>query len=208
MNIKYTLIFLGVLLSITSCKEVDPNKQVDEGSFKNDTYTSIEMGWTMDIPKDWDITTREQNEEDMELGLEIVEEVIDGEIDISASKDLLGFQKNDFNSFQAISEPFEIEYPGEWEEANADLKKIIYIGISNQGIKLDSTITTTVKVDGLDFLKYGFTVYGPEGDVILNQIMYSRYINGSDFGVSINYNNEKDKKDMLDAWLNSKFKKE
>lgn len=32
-------------------------------------------------------------------------------------------------------------------------------------------------------------------------------MNGLDFGVNINYNNESDKKEMLEVWLNSKFQK-
>jgi len=207
MNMKYAIILLVILISTISCKEVDPNKQVDEGSFENDVYTSQEIGWSMNIPKGWDIITREQNEEGMEIGKEIVGEVIDGEMDLSKSKDLLGFKKDDFNSFSAISEPFKAEYPGEWEETNQELKKIIYLALANQGIKIDSSITTKEKVNDLEFLKYGFTVYGPDGDVILNQILYSRLINGFDFGVNVNYNNEDDKKEMLDAWFDSKFEK-
>jgi hypothetical protein len=37
--------------------------------------------------------------------------------------------------------------------------------------------------------------------------MYSRLINGYDFGANINYNNDDDKKIMVDAFKNSKFDK-
>ena len=70
-----------------------------------------------------------------------------------------------------------------------------------------STETKIIEIDGLEFHTYEFTIYSPEGDIILNQIMYSRLINGLDFGVNINNNNESDKKEMLDVWLNSKFNK-
>ena len=31
-------------------------------------------------------------------------------------------------------------------------------------------------------------------------------MNGFDFGVNINYNNEANKEELLEAWLNSKFR--
>src|SRR5690606_6859865 len=97
------------------------------------------------------------------------------------------------------------EYEGEWEENNALLKEIIYKTYLNQGIKVDSTKTSIVKVDGLNFHSYEFIIYSRKGDTILSQLMFSRLINGFDFGVNLNFNNETDKKEMLDAWLNSKF---
>ena len=96
-------------------------------------------------------------------------------------------------------------YDGEWKEINAALKELMYSTYVERGIKTDSSTTETIKIDGLEFTSYQMTIYSPEGDVIINQIMYSRLINGLDFGVNINYNNESDKKEMLDAWLNSKF---
>lgn len=122
-------------------------------------------------------------------------------------KNLISFQKNQFNIFQSSSEPFELEYEGEWEETNSELKEIIYKTYLNQGIKADSSATIIEKIDGLDFHKYSFTIYSPKGKVILNQIMYSRLINGFDFGVNINFNNDKDKDELLKVLRNSKFKK-
>ncbi|WP_033957040.1 hypothetical protein [Psychroserpens jangbogonensis] len=205
MQITYRVIFLALILSITSCKQVDPNKQIDEGKVENDFYSSKEIGWTMNIPSNWEVTSREQNEENQKKGLDVIEDMVDGEIDISGLKNLIGFQKNVFNMFQSTSEPFELEYEGEWEENNAGLKILIYETYLQQGIKTDSTATKIVKIDDLDFHTYTFTIYSPKDEVILNQIMYSRLINGFDFGVNINYNNESDKDEMLEVWLNSKF---
>lgn len=207
MQITYRVIFLALIISITSCKQVDPNKQIDEGKVENDFYTSKEIGWTITIPNNWEVTSREQKEENQEKGLNAIEDIVDGEIDISGLKNLIGFQKNVFNMFQSTSEPFELEYEGEWEENSAGIKQLIFNTYEQQGIKTDSTATKIVKIDGLDFHTYNFTLYSQKGDVILNQIMYSRLINGFDFGVNINYNNESDKEEMLDVWLNSKFRK-
>ena len=76
----------------------------------------------------------------------------------------------------------------------------------NQGIKVDSSATSIESIDGLDFQTYSFTIYGSNGDVILKQSMFSRYINGYDFGINLNYNNDKDRDEQLKALRTSKFK--
>lgn len=170
MQIRYLIILLGILISVASCKQIDPNKQVDEGNVKNDVYSSKEIGWTINIPNTWKVTSREQNEEYDKRGLEAMKKMVDGEIDLSGIKNLIGFQKNQFNIFQSTSEPYELEYEGEWEENNAGIKELIYYTYQDQGIKVDSTATKIVKVDGLNFNTFEFTICDPKGDVILNQI--------------------------------------
>jgi hypothetical protein len=133
---------------------------------------------------------------------------MDAEIDYSGLKNLISLQKDLFNIFQSTSEPFKVEYEGEWEENSAALKEIIYLTYLDQGIKADSSATTTEVIDGLEFQKYSFTIYSPNGKLILGQIMYSRLINGFDFGVNINYNNDKYRDELLMAFRNSKFKKD
>ena len=204
MKTKLTIVlFLAVLFS---CK-TDPNQQIDEGKITENSYHSEEIGWTMEIPKGWNVTHKSDLDKRTKKGKDAIGETAGIEIDASGLKQLLNFQKNQFNIFQSTSEPFEVEYEGEWEENNAGLKELIYSTYMERGMRTDSTKTKTITIGGLDFQSYKFTIYSPEGDVILNQIMYSRLINGLDFGVNINYNNETDKKEMLDAWLNSKFKK-
>ena len=204
MKTKLTLLLSLFLLS--SCK-TDPNKHIDEGKITNDSYHSTEIGWTMNIPKGWTITHKSDLEARTQKGLDAINETAGTNHDIQELKQLLNFQKNRFNLFQSTSEPFELEYPGEWEENDAALKELVYNTYLQKGIKADSSATEIVKVDGLDFRSYEFTIYGPKGDVILHQLMFSRLINGLDFGVNINYNNEADKKEMVEAWLKSKFKR-
>lgn len=200
-------IFTGIALSLTSCGQVDPNKNIDEGKVEGNVYTSEEIGWTIEIPKGWTVIDKEKTKEINEKGLKALEETMEGEIDYSGLKNLISLQKDQFNIFQSTSEPFKLEYEGEWEENNSALKEIIYTTYLNQGMKTDSSATTIEKIDGLDFHKYSFTIYSPKGEVILKQIMFSRLINGFDFGVNINYNNEKDRDELLKVFRNSKFKK-
>lgn len=204
---KYSLLLLlGLLFILTSCGQADPNKQVDEGKVENNFYTSEEIGWTMEIPKGWTVVDKEKKDALNQKGLKALEETLDSKVDFSALRNLISFQKNPFNIFQSTSEPFNLEYEGEWEENNAALKEVLYETYVNQGIKVDSSATTIEKIDGIEFQVTSFTVYSPKGDIILTQIMYSCLINGFDFGVNINYNNKKDREEMLRVFMNSTFK--
>ena len=207
MKIKFTLILLLILISITSCRQSDKNRQIDEVEIKNDVYISNELGWHIKIPENWKVVAKEETEEYKAIGKEGFESIIDEEIDTSKLKVLISFKKTEFNLFLSNSEPFKLEYEGEWEENNSMAKKLIYDAYLGQGIGVDSTETKIEKIDGKKFHTYELKIYSEEGDVILNQLIYSRLINGYDLFVSLNYDNESDKKEMLDAWLNSKFSK-
>ncbi|MDT0608057.1 hypothetical protein [Croceitalea rosinachiae] len=204
--IKSKFIIYIILSLFLSCR-TDPNEQIDEGKIENEVYHSPEIGWTMKIPKGWNVTHRNVLDKRNKIGLDAINESVDADYDINGLKQLLNLQKDQFNGFQSSSEPFELEYEGEWEENNAALKELVYGTYLHKGIKTDSTETKIVEIDELKFHKYQFTIYDPKGNVILNQLMYSRLINGLDFGININYNNESDKNELLKAWKNSKFKK-
>lgn len=206
-KILFTVV-LSISLALASSGQVDPNKNIDEGKIEGNTYTSNEIGWKMEIPIGWAVVEKEKTKENNEKGLKALQETMDAEIDYSGLKNLISIQKDLFNIFQSTSEPFKVEYEGEWEENSAALKEIIYLTYLDQGIKTDSSATTTEVIDGLEFKKYSFTIYSPNGKFILSQIMYSRLINGFDFGVNINYNNEKYRDELLLAFRNSKFKKD
>jgi hypothetical protein len=208
MNKTIFILTIGILSILTSCGKADPNKNVDEGKVERNLYTSGEIGWTIEIPKGWTVVDKEEKQATNEKGKKAIKETIKEDFDFSGLKNLIGFQKNQFNIFQSTSEPFELEYEGEWEENNSELKKILFATYKNQGIKADSSATSIEKIDGLDFHTYSFTIYSPKGVVILKQLLFSRLINGYDFGVNLNYNNDKDRDELLKVFRNSKFKKE
>src|SRR5690625_5107294 len=137
-------IFTGIALSFTSCGQVDPNKNIDEGKVEGNVYTSEEIGWTIEIPKGWTVMDKEKTKETKEKGLKAIEATKEGEIDYSGLRNLISLQKEQFNIFQSTSEPFKLEYEGEWEENNSALKEIIYTTYLNQGMKTDSSATTKI----------------------------------------------------------------
>ena len=112
-----------------------------------------------------------------------------------------------FNSFSSTIEKYDKKIHGKWSETNNKTKKIIYATYLKQGIKVDSSATQTENIDGVEFETYELTLYNKKNEIALNQIMFSKYLNGFDFGININFNNENDKKILLKNWKESKFMK-
>lgn len=197
------LIISITVLSFFSCEQ-NPNEQIDEGKVVGNIYTSDEIGWTIEIPADWKVISKDVMNASYEKGKEVIEEVA-GEIDMSSLKTLISFQKNVMNNFQSTSQPFEESYEGEWLETNQSLKEIIYEAYANQGIMAD-TASSKATIDGLEFDVFKSVIYTPDGNILLHQELYSRLINGYDFGMTLTYSNESDKAVMMQAMHNSKFK--
>ena len=195
----FTIIFISLWNKVENNTELINNKQK--------IYNNQELGWTIEVPKGWKINNQAEKDKLTKKWLDVVEWIVDEKIDIRGLKNLISFQKNKFNIFQSTSEPFENQYEWEWKENNANVQQFIYDTYVSQWIKVDTSEIKTEKIDGLDFEYYTFTIYNNKNKVVLQQIIYSRLINGLDFGVVISYNNESDKNEMLNAWINSKFNK-
>ena len=193
---KKVITFLGILLSLTSCGQKHKDHNHD-----NNIYSNQELGWTIEIPKNWDVITQTQIKKLEEIG----KETSDYEIDTSGLKYLIGFKKNILNFFQSSSE--HLDHPEKWEFYQKGLKEMVFNNYVSNGVKVDSTATKIIEVDGLKFQHYKFRVYNSKGELVINQLVYSRLINNESFGVNINYNNEADKEEMLKAWFGSKFRK-
>jgi len=193
------------LLILVSCGKANPNEQIDEGDLKGATYISKEIGWRIEIPKGWKIISRDKVEEADEKGRIAIEESSGLKIDIKGLKHLISFQKDRFNFFASTSEPFKEAFPGEYQQQNKVIREVLFNTFRDQGIKVDST-SGVETIEGLEFNKFCTTIYAPDGKAVLQQILYSRLINGYDFGVTINYNNEKDRETMVRAFFKSKFK--
>ena len=207
MNFKSSFFILLVFALLSNCKDLDPNQQIDEGNIENNVYVSNEIGWTMTIPEGWDIVTMDETKAYQKKGTDILEDMIEEDYDMSQLRNLLSFKKNRFNLFQSTSEPYEIEYEGEWDDNNIALKELLIDAFKAQGITLTSTPISTELIDGVEFKHYEFTMYDTDDTIILNQMIYATWKDGYDFGVNITYNNEDDKNEMLSAFRNSKFTK-
>jgi len=203
---KPALLFASlILLCCIGCQPKDPNKQIDEGKIQGQLYESKEIGWKIEIPNGWDVVTKDETEARDKKGRDAIESSNNIKVDMSGLKNLVSFKKNQFNLFVSMSEPFKEDAPGAYEQKNADVYKLMYDTYVAKGIKAD-TASGKETIAGLDFYKFSSTIYGSDGKVILQQLMYSRLINGYDFSVNINYNNDADRDELLNTFRHSTFK--
>lgn len=197
------ILFLTLFLACKSAPK-DPNAQIDEGTVTGETYTSKELGWTIEIPKGYAVTSKDVMQAQQQKGLEAIEKATDNTVNTDSLKQLISFIKDKFNNFGSTSQPVHEAYPGEYQENSKYLSTIIYQTFANQGIKADTSTGKEV-IQGLEFNALYTKIYSRDGKVILNQIMFARLHKGYDFGININYNNEEDKEILLKALRNSKF---
>lgn len=189
--------FLSFILGCTS------SSKKEEQSI-SETYTSKEIGWTIEIPKGYKLTSQTKMDADDQKGKEAIGKVYEGELKVDSLTHLISFMKNQFNSFDSTIEPYEEAKPGEYAENGVLIRKLVFDTYHKQGIKID---TSSAKLDlkGQVFNAFYIKIYGTNGEVALNQIMYSKMLKGYDFGVNINYNNEADKEILINAFRASKF---
>ena len=199
------LSLFAVILLVTACGQLDPNDQIDEGEIVENVYRSEEIGWTMEIPNGWKLLTREQVDGYENKGKEMLLDAFSEDFDFDGLKNLLHFQKNQFNVFQSTSEPFLEEYEGEWSENNRALKDVLLETYRSQGIQVESSEIEIEEIDGVKFEVYNIVLKAPNGKVVVTQTMYSSLINGYDFGANMTYNSDGARDVMLGVWKKSKF---
>jgi hypothetical protein len=161
----------------------------------------------MTIPEGWKITSRDQILNTQTKGKEAIEEATGQALVIGEFKNLLHLQKDEFNVFQSTIEPSTAKEDGDRTASNEALKQAVMSAYTNKEIRFDVSDTKIEAIDGVKFAVYEFTLYAPNGDVLLRQIMYSTLINGYDFGMSISTNNDQSRDAILSAWRKSKFVK-
>jgi len=202
--LKTLLFSLPCAFFLSSCGNSDPGRQVDEGDVSDGIYRSEEIGWTIQIPAGVEVSSISETERLRELGAGAMEDTLDEGIDTKGVKTLIGFQFDRFNRLQSTTEPFKDIEGSSWEENNDALKDLIRNTYKDQGVAAKFSETRTEKIDGLDFRVYDIAILAPDQSVILNQILYSRLINGFDFSVNINYQREENKEVMMTAWKSSR----
>ena len=201
-NKSYFILIL-LIFTVFACKE---KKSVDSGFINSDNiYENKEIGWQMPIPSGWRIMTVDQRDVMNERGKKAIENSVASTVDTDGLKNLLAFQKDKKNIFNSTSQPFAEEYEGEWIENQEEVKRVLTETYEQYGIRLEASDITTENIGGIDFHVFHLKVFLPNNEVLV-QYMYSTYINGLDFGVNINYTNEKYGQEMLEAFKKSRFK--
>lgn len=202
---KILILAIAAVIALASCKNGEqPEQSITEKDDKY-YYENDKLGWNLEIPENWQIVSQDNAKKKSESGKKAVEEA-GIQIDDSKLEYLLVFKKNPFNEFQSTLEEVSFKNNSEWTEQRVIAKQAIYLTYLRQGIRVD-TVSSKTKVDGIEFDVFNVLFYSPEGKHVLSQDLFSAFIAPYDFNVIITYNNPKDRRAMLNAFLESSFTK-
>ncbi len=167
-------------------------------------YSCKEVGWETSLPKDWNLLTKEETEKMNAKGKKAMEESTGNTIDVSGLTELVNLKKDLFNSFLSTIEKYDIS-TGSYDDHNTEIDKLINDTYNAKNIKFD-TKTGNEKIDNVVFHTLEITLYKPGSkEVLLNQKMYNTLLNGYDFAMTINYNNEGDRQTLMKIVNGSRF---
>lgn len=204
-----TILAAGVGIGLVGCSkpqtEEEANEELREGQIEDRTYHTDKIGWTMKYPEGWVLLTREEADGYTEKGQEMLQESAGQEIEMDGLIDLLNLKRDQFHVFQSTIEPYNPEVDGDWSETNASLRQLLIDTFRSQGIRAEATDIEKETVGGLEFETYRFQLFSPDGQLFMEQVMYSRFIEGYDFGVNISYQNQEHGEQMIEAFRASTF---
>ncbi len=192
-----------LLILMYSCGQSTPkdySKEVDEGTFKDTTYTSEVLGWSMDFPANWTITSKSSLEQLDQRS----KEISNNDSNTQGIKRTLAFQKNFNNNFQSTWETYE----GTKQDYKAFIRSTresIYNNYLDQRVTMD-TVTSTLKIGNVVFDVFSIKLYDRTGKNYATQLLYTTIRNQKLMTVTIAYDNDLDKKRITDLFNNSIFR--
>jgi hypothetical protein len=207
--IQFCILCFALLASF-SCKNKqtleEKRKELKTGHLdEKNIYTAAEVGWTAQLPADWQVLTKRENFKLNEKGKEILEEATGSEINNSKLIELVSLRKDVFNIFLSTIEPYDESVDGDYDDHNSAVNELLKKAYIAKKIYTESEIGAT-KIDGIMFDRLAIRVYSPDKNkIILTQVMFSRLINGYDFAMTVNYNNKNDEQTLMDIVNSSKF---
>lgn len=194
-------IALFVLGACGGTTKKDYSKEVDEGTFNGNTFTSQALGWTMEFPDNWIVTTKsslESMDERSKLATG------DSLSEMSGIKRTLAFQKNYDNNFQSTWEEFSGD-EAKYKRIISNIHEMIYNNYLDQRTSLDS-VAGKLEVGGVTFDTYQVSLFDRDNKNFANQLLLTAIVKNKFMSVTIAYNNDADKKKILDLFKKSTFK--
>lgn len=206
MNLKHAIIpVLSIaLFVIGACggpTKKDYSKEVDEGTFDGNKYTSQALGWTMEFPDNWIITSKSSLESLDERSKAAVNDTTSN---MSGIKRTLAFQKNFDNNFQSSWEDFSGDKTA-YKRIIANNHVMIYTNYLERNMYTD-TVPGKLTVSGVTFDTFEVSLNDKEAKVFTTQLLMNALVKGKFMTVTISYNNEADKEKMLGLFKKSTFK--
>ena len=209
---KYIFILITCLFLI-SCKEKkqtlkDKQDEIEIGSLDSaHQYKADEIGWTAKIPMGWEVQTKDDTKDNTERGKKEIEKTLNVEVDASGLKQLINLKKDKFNSFLSTIEPYDEAQAGSYAANNKRIYGILKSTYAAKNIDAKYEEDSAI-IDGLTFFVFKIKLYTPDKkEVLLNQLMYSRLINGYDFGMTLSYNDEDALLQLENMVFTSRFSK-
>ena len=203
MNYFYLLI---ISLTVIGCNQNEAENLEQPNSNQLGVHQDSIIGWTIEIPTDWKIKSKEEIAAINEKGIESVENAVGTKMNTHLFDNILCFSKDSMNMFQSIREVYTEELAA-WKKNNASLKELFCSVYANHGARLDSSETTIEEVGGIKFESYEILFYDGAEEINMVQVFYSTLINGYDFSVSMCVTNEQNKRELMAIWENSIFAK-
>jgi hypothetical protein len=100
---------------------------------------------------------------------------------------------------------------GKWEDVQKEQDQRNYdfctrLAQMAAGSTKSDSATRYEKISNISFRVFETRAYSPAGQVVLDQLWFTRLISGNVLTVIIQVGNDMDKKAILDAWRNAVFK--
>lgn len=192
-----------ILFLLFGCRQSDSEELFESGFLEGDTYTCEEIGWTIQLPRDWEMDLLSDQQASTDRGVEQVEASTEYTIDYSGLVHLFSIRADQFNIMQASMESADFRSRQDWEQ-NLNLIEEVVSAAFNKA-EMDFKISRfRAQVDGLDFDAMQINHY-LNGEHIFSQTTLNRYINGYIFSVVLTYNSEELKAEMIHSVQTSKF---
>jgi hypothetical protein len=197
-----TLIIPFMLLCILNACVIHPTDK------KNDfiSYQNKDAGWSIVYPNGWKVL----NDDDILKMEGNAKKALESTLKDSVQmrhKNLIWLQKDGFNSFSSTLQVYDSLIDGPYTATQQALFENMLETYSKQGLQFQYK-TSNELIDNLSFKAYFIKFLSADKkNVILYQIIFDRLIAGKNsITLSINFNNDTDKRTLINIVNSSKFK--
>ena len=199
---QQNLFLLFLSLNYSCISQTKDDSQVDMNIF-----SSNQLGWTMPVPKHWEIVQRENLEVQANKGLKMIDTSNSDKFkeDLLKTVYLLSFKKDKRKMFTALATPNDTTIVS-FEMQNRNSKNALFYSLKKQGIRVDSTWGKEY-IQSKAFTTFTITAYDKSNNPFVNQIYYNRQIDNYMFSVIIMYDDTETKDLLMDYWKKSKFER-
>jgi len=162
------------------------NGKIEDGKYKCNLFD-----WEIEIPYDFTITSQERIKQLEDKGYAAMQEnAAEGKNIKRETNNLIGFEKDRYNTFSVTYEALEGTKKISLEEHKQFIVKLLEETYSGKGIKFDIA-QSNLKLRNYDFYKVTVHIYHPKTDqLLLTQEFYTAYINNHLFTTNINSRDE------------------